>query len=130
MANKPTTRQMSDAHEKFLASLIDGLRMPGSGNQWARQTDARNKRYDMPFPFAVDGKSTLGKSVGVTQEMWEKVVEQANGERPMLALRWYSDWRLTVAQDLVVIDAADFRELLEAARAHREMDGLWDEKPE
>lgn len=119
MVNKPTTRQMSDSHEKFLATLIDGIRMPGSGNQWARPTDARNKRYDTEFAFAVDGKSTLGKSIGVSQEMWTKVVEQADGERPMLALRWFSDYRLTVAQDLIVIDASDFAEILADARAYR-----------
>lgn len=123
MVNRPTTRQMSDAHERFLADLIGGLRMPGSGNQWARQTDARNKRYDTEYPFAVDGKSTLGKSVGVTREMWDKVVEQANGELPALALRWYSDYRLTVAQDLVVIEAGDFASLLADARAYREQEG-------
>ncbi len=111
---------MSDAHEKFLATLIDGVRMPGSGNQWARQTDARNKRYDTPWAFAVDGKSTFGKSVGVSLEMWSKVVEQANGERPMLALRWYSDYRLTVGEDLVVLAADDFAEILEDARRWRE----------
>jgi len=111
----PTTRQMSDAHEKYLANLIDGVRMPGSGNQWARQTDARNKRYTS-WPFAVDGKSTFGKSIGVSRSMWDKVVEQANGERPLLALRFYADERLTVAEDLVVMSADDFAELLEAAR--------------
>lgn len=119
MVNKPTTRQMSDSHEKFLATLIDGIRMPGSGNQWARPTDARNKRYDTDYAFAVDGKSTLGKSIGVSQDMWNKVVEQADGERPMLALRWFSDYRLTVAQDLIVIDAGDFAEILADARAYR-----------
>jgi hypothetical protein len=116
-ARRPlTTRQMSDAHEVTLAKLLDGRRATGSGNQFNDQMDGRNQRYDQPYALAWDGKSTLGKSVGVSREMWLKAQQQAGGETPMLALRWYVDERLTVGQDLVVLDLHDFVEILEAAR--------------
>jgi hypothetical protein len=107
---------MSDKHEVFLAELLDGRRSKGSGNQYNDAMDGRNRRYEQAYAFAWDGKSTLGKSVGVTREMWSKAVEQSDGERPMLALRWYDDYRLNPGLDLVVVDANDFAELLQAAR--------------
>lgn len=116
MATRPTTRQMSDSHEKFLAEALDGVRSAGSGNQFKDQMDGRNKRYDQPFALAWDGKSTLGNSVGVTREMWYKAREQSHGEIPILALRWYEDYRLSADLDLVVLDINDFAEILEAAR--------------
>lgn len=115
-----TTRQMSDAHEIFLATLFGGRRSVGSGNQFHDQADGRNSHYDTIFPFAWDGKATLNKSHSITLDTWSKLVEQAHGERPLLALRWYADERLHVGRDLVVLDAHDFAEILEAARdAHR-----------
>lgn len=122
MADKPTTRKMSDAHEKFLAELFDGEISVGSGNQFKDQMDGRNKRYDQAFALAWDGKSTLGKSVGVTREMWEKALEQSHGETPMLALRWYNDYRLEPALDLVVLNAYSFAEILAAARKWAEVE--------
>jgi hypothetical protein len=46
--------------------------------------------------------------------MWRKAVEQAGGERPMLALRFYDTDRLAVGEDLVVVRLHDFVELLGA----------------
>lgn len=106
---------MSDAHEEFLAELLGGRRARGSGNQFNDQMDGRN-RADVPFALAWDGKSTLGNSVGVSASMWDKAKEQAGGEIPMLALRWYGDTRLTPTRDLVVLDAHDFAAILETAR--------------
>lgn len=106
---------MSDAHEEFLADLLGGRRARGSGNQFNDQMDGRN-RTDTPFALAWDGKSTLGNAIGVSAEMWRKAKEQAGGEIPMLALRWYGDTRLTPARDLVVLDVNDFAAILEAAR--------------
>lgn len=118
MASKPTTRQMSDSHEQFLEGVFRGKLMPGSGNQWAKQTDVRNKRHDVPFAFAVDGKSSFAKSISISLAMWDKLVEQANGERPALALRWYEDYRLQPVLDLIAIEAGEFEEILEAARKY------------
>lgn len=111
-------KKMGDAHERFLVSLLGGRKTKASGSVWKDQMDGRHNRRDVPFAFAWDGKSTLGKSVGVSRAMWEKAREQAAGERPLLALRFYDAERLDVGEDLVVLSAHDFAELLEEAN-HR-----------
>lgn len=113
---KPTTRQMSDAHETFLAEILGARRTRGSGNQFVEQMDVRHS--DGEWRWAADGKSTFGKSIGVTREMWGKAVEQSHGRRPLLPLRWYApgDNRLTPVLDLVVADLHDFAEMVEALR--------------
>lgn len=116
----PTTRDMSDDHEKFLVDLFGGKKMPNSGAVWSKQMDVRNSTREIPFSFAVDGKSTLGLSVGVSRAMWKKAKEQSHAERTALALRFYKNGRLDVETDLVVLEAEDFRELLSAAREHHD----------
>lgn len=119
MASKPTTRQMSDVHEKEIADLFGGLIMPGSGNQWANQMDVRQHHLVTgEWSFAFDGKSTLGKSIGVSVEMWEKAVEQAEHEKPALPLRFFEDYRMKGGHHLVVLDANDLAGLIEAARKY------------
>ena len=112
------TCQLSDRHERFLADTFGGQISPGSGNQFRRQMDVRD-HPDTAHAMAWDGKATLGKSVGVTREMWKKAREQAHGEIPALALRWYGSERLDVALDLVVLSADDFAAILEDARQFR-----------
>lgn len=116
MVHKPTTRKMSDAHEKFLAELFKGERQRNSGAVWSRQMDVRNGTDEGEFNFAVDGKATFNTSIGVTRDMWDKAVEQSHDLRTALALRWYDTWQLDVGLDLIVLKADDFVELLEAAR--------------
>jgi hypothetical protein len=106
---------MSDRHEQFLADLIGGRRCPGSGNQSANQLDVRNDPTT-GFAFGLDGKSTLGRSLSLSETTWAKVVDQSHGLRPGMALRWYHDWRLRSSTDLIVISTADFSEMLEIAR--------------
>jgi hypothetical protein len=108
---------MAEAHEGFLAALFGGRQARGSGNQWRNPMDGRTSRKHRRFAFAWDGKSTLARSVGVTRIMWDKAREQAGGERPMLALRFYDTASLEVGLDLVVLNAHDFAEILEAANA-------------
>jgi hypothetical protein len=116
MMKKLTTHDMGDAHEEFLARLLQGRRSRGSGNQFNDQMDGRNDVHT-PYRLAWDGKSTLGKSIGVTLEMWAKAAQQAGGEIPLLALRYYSNERLTaVGADLVALSIHDFVEILHAAR--------------
>jgi hypothetical protein len=116
MASDPTTRDMSNKHERFLQELFGGRITPGSGNGFANQMDVRNDRED-PLPLAIDGKSTFAKSISITEEMWDKAVEQAGDLIPMLALRWYAkDNTLTPKRDLVVLDAHDFAEMAETLR--------------
>lgn len=119
-------KKMGDAHEEHLAQRLGGRKSKSSGNQFSDQMDGRHSRLDEHFAFAWDGKSTLGKSVGVSREMWRKAGEQSHGERPMLGLRFYDDERLRGFTDLVVIDLEDFVELLESARKLAEMtQGDW-----
>ena len=113
------TRKLSDAHEDWLVSLFGGRKTKGSGNQWHNQMDGRVSSREAAYAFAWDGKSTLGKSVSVTREMWTKAVEQASPERPMLPLRWYSNERLEVGLDLVVMHAFDAAEIIEDANKYR-----------
>lgn len=114
--HKPTTRQMSSKHEDFIADLIGGKRTRNSGAVWSDQMDARNDVRNDQWAFAADGKATLGKSIGVSRDMWDKAVEQSHDLRTILPLRWYDTERLDVGLDLVVLSAEDFREMLEALR--------------
>lgn len=123
-----TTRKMSDAHESWLIDLFGGRRTKNSGATWHNQMDGRTSSRTVTYAFAWDGKSTLGKSVGVSREMWTKAVEQALPERPMLPLRFYDNERLDVGYDLVVMSAYDAAELIEDANKYRAIqDGgpLW-----
>jgi hypothetical protein len=113
-------RRMSDKHEAHLADRLRGRQTRGSGNQSANPMDGRHSRMDQSVAFAWDGKSTLGKSISITDDMWNKAVEQAHGERPMLAFRWYATDRLEVKRDLICVSLDDFEELQElAARADK-----------
>ena len=115
MAAKSTTRAMSDRHEAFLATLIDGRTTPGSGNGFANQMDVRNDS-DTPYALAVDGKSTKAASISFSLATWDKAVEQAHGEEPALAFRFYHDDRLVRSTDFVMVTAEFFGNLLDAAR--------------
>lgn len=119
-SSKGMRKDMGDRHEEHLVNRLGGRRSKGSGNQWHNQMDGRHNRYTESFAFAWDGKSTTKASIGVSLAMWEKAQEQAGGERPMLALRWYPTERPSVENrdgvDLVVISLDDFEALRQAAR--------------
>ncbi|MFJ4902817.1 hypothetical protein [Streptomyces sp. NPDC088727] len=106
---------MGDHHENHLAETLGMRQTRGSGNQWRDQMDAKHDRTSTQYAFAVDGKSTLAKSISISRDMWAKAVEQAGGERPMLGLRFYDTAALKVHADLVACDLLDFAELLQAA---------------
>lgn len=107
--------KMGEAHERFLVGLLGGRKTRASGATWKDQMDGRHGRKNETFAFAWDGKSTLAKSIGVSRAMWSKAAEQAAGERPLLALRFYDTERLDVGEDLVVLSAHDFAEVLQEA---------------
>ena len=102
-----TTRMMSDKHEDDLAWMFAGRKTAGSGNQWRDQMDGKQPHGSGDYVFAWDGKSTLGKSVGVTRDMWNKAIDQTQAwEIPVVPLRFYGNERLTqIDLDLAVIDA-------------------------
>lgn len=118
--------EMARRHEAFLARLFKGRRMKGSGNQQSGQMDGRHDAHRQTFAFAWDGKSTLGASVIVSKRMWDKACEQSHFERPMLALRYYANFRMQDAEalDLAVISAHDLAELLDRLE---ELERYWDE---
>lgn len=121
MASDPTTRDLSDKHEDWLAELLGGRKTRGSGSTFADQMDGKNDRHETAHALAWDGKATRGKSVGVSREMWEKAVDQSHGLTTVLALRWYSPGNaLRPELDLIAMEANDFAELLADARAYRE----------
>lgn len=111
-------RKMSDAHEKWLVSILGGRITPGSGSSWSNQMDGRHNHYtdEGEFSFAWDGKSTLGKSVTITRDMIEKAIEQAASEEPMLAFRFYANEELDVDHDWIAVKADVFADMLERVR--------------
>jgi hypothetical protein len=113
-------KEMGDRHEEYLIEVLGGKQSKGSGNQWHSPMDGRHNRYTERYAFAWDGKSTTTGTVSVTESMWEKAQEQAGGERPMLALRWYPTERPTVQNvgglDLACLDLLDLSALLADAR--------------
>lgn len=114
MASKPTTRQMSDKHEVDLARILGWRRTKGSGNQFSDPTDGRHD--EGAWRFCGDGKSTFGASRTVSRGDWAKLVGQSHGARPLLPIRFYNDYRLNPALDLVVCDLHDFAELVATVR--------------
>lgn len=110
-------RRMSDLHEADLSEWFGGRGpTPGSGNQFNRPMDGRVSRYNERYAFAWDGKSTRGESIGVSRSILAKIVDQAGGERPMLPLRFYSDDRLRLYEDWVVLRIHDLLEILDATK--------------
>jgi hypothetical protein len=107
--------EMAKRHEVFLARIFKGRRMKGSGNQQSGQMDGRQDAHRQAIAFAWDGKSTMGASVIVSKRMWEKAQEQSHFEKPMIALRFYANFRLqdTEALDLVILSAHDLAEVLD-----------------
>lgn len=115
--SRTLNQQMGDLHEADIAEWIGGSQTKGSGNQWHNQMDAKNGTRKVPFPIAGDGKSTLGKSLSDTRELWKKFEDQSFGEIPVHFKRFYADQTLRrVDRDLVTLRVDDFVRLLEAAR--------------
>jgi len=113
----PDRNEMARLHEEFLAELHDGRNSRGSGQTWQDPGDGRGNRLTTGFAFAWDGKSTCGKGIPVDRATIAKIREQAGGERPEIALRFYDTEDLErVGEDWIAIPAADFGELLIAAR--------------
>ena len=102
-----------------MAEVFGGRVTPGSGNKPANPMDVRQSRYDHDVAFAIEGKSTRGKSLSVTRDMLNKAVEQSHGERPMIALRFYGDDRLRDFEDWVLVRVDDMLELMERADGDR-----------
>lgn len=108
-------KEMSLRHESNLAEWFGTRVNPGSGNQFNRQGDTRENAHNQEFAFCIDGKATLGTSISVTRSMLKKIKEQAQRERPMIALCFWNNDRFTSSEDWAVIPMDDLRELVERA---------------
>lgn len=108
-------KKLADQHEVDVAELLGGRKTKSSGNQWNDPADGRTDRRDVEFAFAWDCKAAMPetKSVSVTREMLNKIIEQAGGERPAIPLRFYDTWRGEVDHDWVVIRLDDLAEMTE-----------------
>lgn len=115
-----TTRDMSDRHEHDLLVVLGGKGTLNSGATWRDPADGHQTLEDQHYRFAWDGKSTVGKSIGVSLEMWAKAVAQSRNLDTLIPLRFYANTRLTeVAADLVVIDLDVLAQVLADANAYR-----------
>jgi hypothetical protein len=110
--------RMGERHEEWVAQFLGGVKSRGSGNQWRAPMDGRHNRFNSHLAFAWDCKSTLGKSLSVSREMLRKAREQADGERPMIPIRFYDNERLTSWDDWILVTADDFRELRDFAEMY------------
>jgi hypothetical protein len=115
--------RMAEAHERDVCERLGARKTRGSGNQPANPMDGRQNRFAQAVAFAIDCKATRGESISVTRKMVTKAEEQAHGERPMLALRWYDSDRLSVWRDYACIDVDDLAELLEGMGRLRALEG-------
>lgn len=118
------TQQMGDAHEVDISEWTKGIQQKSSGNQWHAQGDTKNGEFLVPYPITSDGKSTMGKMIAISRDMWDKIVDQTFNQNPALFLRFYrpDETRLTVDLDLAVTRAGFFTEILEAARKWAQVD--------
>lgn len=108
----PTTRKMSARHEEDLADILSGQQTRNSGAVWSDQGDGHQIQDDGYWRFVWDGKATLGKSISVTREMWDKINRQSRNLLPMIPLRWYQNERLTCVDiDLIAVDAKVFAQM-------------------
>jgi hypothetical protein len=117
MVSKPSTRDMSDRHEDFLAELLGGRKTKGSGSHWRDQMDGKNDQHEQSHALVWDGKATQNASVSISRDMWAKACEQSGGLIPSVAIRFYSKGFLLKSElDLITLEANDFAAILEDAR--------------
>ena len=105
--------KMGDQHEAWLVANLGGRRTKASGSQFNNPMDGRHNRYMSNYAFAWDGKSTMANSMSIPRTMLDKAKIQADGERPMIAMRFYDDERLKSWEDWALIKMDDFIEMKE-----------------
>ncbi len=120
-------KNMGDKHEQHAAEVYGGRVTPGSGNEWARQTDGRVSRYEHAVAFARDCKSTRSRSISIKRDDLDKLCLQAEPERPMMPIRFYDDDRLRGYEDWVLIREDDFLELLQRSETLSRIESVLDE---
>jgi len=104
--------QMARRHEEHLAEMLGGSRSAGSGNQWHSPIDGRHNSLLRRFGFGWEAKSTRAASFSVSTALLDKTILQAGMERPLLAVRFYGDDRLSSYRDWVMLSLDDLVEML------------------
>jgi hypothetical protein len=113
--------RMSQQHEAAAAALVGGERSPGSGNQWKGPADGRSSRIKNEYGWVLECKATCGQGIEITRRIIDKLAGQAEGERPLILMRWYADESLEgVSHDLAAMTWADFREVMDDNASLRE----------
>lgn len=122
MPASPSTSEMGRRHVERAAEVLGCVPSAGSGNRWQDPADGRSP-HDGPYPVALEGKSTRGKSITVTLEMLAKLREQSLGENPVLPLCWYGTDDLTeILEDWAAVPLDFLAEILASARAWAELE--------
>jgi len=131
MPANPSTAEMGRRHVERAAEALGCVPSSGSGNRWQNPADGRSP-HDKPYPLALEGKSTRGKSISVTLEMIAKLREQSLGENPVLPMCWYGTDDLTeVLEDWAAVPLDFLAEVLVSARKFVELETeLGDVTPE
>lgn len=106
--------KLSRQHEDDVAELLDGHQSKSSGNQWHDAADGKHDRYE-EFGFAWDCKCVLPttKSISISRDDLDKLIEQARGRRPGMPVRFYKSERGQVEHDFILIRLHDFAEMRE-----------------
>jgi len=116
MPANPSTTEMGRRHVEHVAEVLGITPSAASGSKWQNPADGRSA-HDIPYPIAIECKSTRGKSLTETLDMIAKLREQALGETPVLPLRWYGTDDLTVVlEDWAAVPLDFLGELLFSAR--------------
>ena len=116
MPANPSTTEMGERHVAYAGEVLGTRASAASGSKWQDPADGRSA-HDIPYPIAIEGKSTRGKGITVTLDMLAKLREQALGEHPVLPLRWYGTDDLTVVtEDWAAVPLEFLGELLGSAR--------------
>jgi hypothetical protein len=117
MPANPSTTEMGRRHVEHVAEVLGIAPSAASGSKWQNPADGRSA-HDIPYPIAVECKSTRGKSLTETLDMIAKLREQALGENPVLPLRWYGTDDLSVVlEDWAAVPLDFLGEVLASARA-------------
>lgn len=110
MPRSKNTRELSDAHEHFLAdSYPGGRRSKTSGASWHDPVDVTTDYH------VIEAKATENKSISLKLEDWEGIRKKAgSGRVPAMALRFKDPYSSKVV-DLIVMEVSDELDLREKA---------------
>lgn len=108
MAKAKNTRELSDAHENYLADVYPGgRRSPSSGATWNDPVDVTTDYH------VIEAKSTEGESISFKKKDWLAIKDKAEGGRtPAMAFR-FKDPYSTKSIDLICYEVNDDLELRE-----------------